>query len=308
MFEETIAVKPPENPDKIALIDADTIAYATCSVCEYGDDEAGYQIELEYALQVAIDKVQKILHDTGAGSAHLHFTMGKNFRYKVCENYKANRVKDRTPEGLSALKELLAKEYEGSMLHTDVEADDYVVYLKKMFPELYILVAIDKDVLNSVPGKHWNYFHRAEGVNKYGTLLKEIKPKWVETLSETPPIWFYSQVLMGDSGDGIQGVPKCGPVNAIKILVPEIEKQTKELKKAYTEKKNPDLWGDIIVPNNLLEGIVIDELEMWEKVVEAYEEKDLTEKDAIKTARLVSMHQINNEGKLDLWTKPMPSE
>ena len=70
------------------------------------------------------------------------------------------------------------------------------------------------------------------------------------------------------------------------------------------EKKDPDVWKDVIVESNLLRGYRVDELQLWNKTLSAYQAKGLTEKDAIKTARLVSMHQLDEKGNLDLWLPP----
>jgi hypothetical protein len=309
-FEETIPTKHPENKNKLALVDADTIAYAVCSVCESGDDEAGYLIDLDYALQTAKDKITGMLSDTGCGSAELHFTIGKNFRYIITDTYKANRTEQRTPEGLRDLKELLVSEYPGSLIHTDIEADDHVVWAKKYNPDKYILCAVDKDVYNSVRGTHWNYFARAKGKNKWGTELPEIKPSWHTTTTEESLVWFYMQVLMGDAGDGIKGIKGCGPLGAIKVLVPELEKRVTELRKEYKAKNGKavdgnKLWEVIISGNKLLQNINCCHIELWNAVVAKYESAGMTKQDAIMTARLVSMHQINKEGDLELWTEPI---
>ena len=92
LMDETLAVKQLNNPDMILLMDADTLAYAVCSVCEYGDDEAGYSIDMKYALKTSIEKAELIRIASGCGSVELHFTKGKNFRYSVDTNYKSNRT------------------------------------------------------------------------------------------------------------------------------------------------------------------------------------------------------------------------
>lgn len=298
-FNEEQAVKAPNNPDKIALADADTIAYAVCSVCEVGDDEAGYQIDMNYARDTAVGKVQGILEETGCGSIELHFTRGKNFRYSVDPGYKSNRSGTRSPEGLNQLKDILVEEYPNSIMHTEIEADDYVVWAKKYNPDKYVLVAVDKDVLHSVSGEHYNYYQN----EKY-----KINPKWINTSINMPLPWFYLQVLMGDSGDGIEGLPKCGPAGAFKILAPNLDTEITLLKKQYREangKSASDLLKNIIIPNKLFDKISQDNFELYSRTLAAYKAKGLTEKDVIKTARLVGMHQLNKEGKLDLWLPPI---
>lgn len=213
MFSETkinsgLTVEGAEPNDKIALIDADTIAYATCSVCEMGDDETGYTINLDFALQEAKVRIEDIRVATGCKDVELHFSTGSTFRHKLTSSYKANRSTTRYPEGLRDLKEMLAKEFEGK-LHSDFEADDYVVWAKKKNPDKYVLCAVDKDVLNAVEGHHFNYYQSV----KYNIPMKFIYTNSIKAIQ-----FPYMQCLMGDSADGIQGVKGCGPKTAEKLL------------------------------------------------------------------------------------------
>lgn len=299
LMDETLAVKQLNNPDMILLMDADTLAYAVCSVCEYGDDDAGYSIDMDYALKTGIEKAELIRIAAGCGSVELHFTKGKNFRFTVDTNYKSNRSGTRTPEGLSELKDLLANEFPGSKIHTDVEADDYVVWAKKMQPEKYILGAVDKDVLYSVAGEHYNYYQN----EKFG-----IRPSFVTTFPETVLPWFYLQVLMGDQGDGIQGIPKCGPVKAFEILAPELVMEFKALKDEYKFEKGKapnDILKQILLGKGLINKMCQDNTTMFDRAVKGYIDAGLTVTDLTRNARLVSMHQLDEEGKLSLWTQPV---
>lgn len=246
--------KAPKN-DKIALIDADTVAFATCSVCEYQyyDSEAKedkWDINMDDALNHALEKIQQILDSTGCCDAELHFTSGMNFRYTVDPNYKANRVGTRRPEGLNKLKAMLLQEYEGSMC-TEWEADDIVAYKKKAEPEKYIMCAIDKDVLYSVPGRHFNYYSKAEAKN--GPIL----PHFIKVDDYSALQYNYKQAIIGDSTDGIKGVPGLGKAKVEKLFS---------------------------------EGMT--EQDMWNTVVRAYKDKGLSIIDALLTMQLVSVHQL----------------
>jgi len=313
LFQETaketkvdfVELKPEQTYNMTALIDADTIAYAVCSVCEMGDDETGYTIDLDYALEIANERIDTILKATGCGEAELHFTRGKNFRYALDSGYKDNRSTTRIPEGLGELKELLNKNYSG-LVNTDFEADDMVCMLKREYPEKYVLVAVDKDVLFGVAGTHFNYFQRAEGKNRYGTVLKEIKMKWVKTTEKDALAWSYMQALMGDSGDGIKGIPKCGPVKAVKTLFPEIAKEVNEAKKEFKKRTEKDakLFDDLIHKDNMLKDVELTEEILWERLSKAYKDNGLDDKQAILNMRLVNMHQVTKERELCLWTQP----
>ncbi len=298
LMDETLAVKQLTNPDKILLMDADTLAYAVCSVCEYGDDEAGYSIDMEYALKTGIEKAELIRIASGCGSVELHFTKGKNFRYTVDPSYKSNRTDTRTPCGLSELKDLLTNEFPGSRIHTIIEADDYVVWAKKYFPDKYILGAVDKDVIYSVEGEHYNYYQN----EKYN-----IKPSFVTTDKKVIVPWFYMQLLMGDNGDGIQGVPKCGPGKAFDILAPELKLDFETAKADYKLEKGKapnDLLKQVILGKGLIVKMCQDNITMFERALKGYTDAGLTETDLIRTARLVSMHQLDEKGDLSLWVQP----
>lgn len=223
---------PPKN-DLIALVDADTLAYTACLNVEVGcevldeefysddewqaiindpqyDQETGIQYTTNpvQALAKAKEKVNRILDKTGCRDIELHFTGGRdNFRYSVSPNYKANRT-GRAPAGLYQLKLDLLKEFAGA-IHTKWEADDMVVYLKLASPEKYMLCAVDKDVLNSIRGSHFNYY---ESLQYY----KEMK--YVDIDQYTALTWRYIQTLTGDITDNIYGLKGIGPAKANKIL------------------------------------------------------------------------------------------
>lgn len=201
-------VEGAEPSSRIALIDADTIAYATCCVCEMGDDEVGYTIDLDFAFQEACLRIEEIRVTTGCKDVELHFSTGKTFRHMLTSSYKSNRATTRYPEGLKDLKVMLSKEFEGK-LNDEYEADDYVVWAKKYYPEKYVLCAVDKDVLNAIEGKHFNY---------YQSIKHNIPMKWIVTDAKKAIQFPYLQCLMGDSADGIQGIKGCGPKTAEKLL------------------------------------------------------------------------------------------
>jgi len=262
---ERFAINAEPN-DKIALIDADTIVFGAVSVHEYEyyDIEKGenaFGINLEDALSHSLEHVEKILAATGCKSAELYFTAGINFRYQVDPDYKANRKGLHRPPGLKETKIEMLEHYPGKIC-TEWEADDEVVYLKKKYPEKYILCAVDKDVIKSTPGKHWNYYSSA----KYN-----IEPKWVEVDDTAAIRYNFLQAIIGDSTDGIKGVPGIGAKGAEKFIPKE--------------------------PNN--------DYECWVGVVKAFESKGLTILDALVTYQLVSMHQlvegVNGEPKLELF-------
>ena len=264
--------------DKIALIDADTVIFAACVVCEYLEEtdvgigevkwEEVYKIDLDEAYDAAMAKIQEILDLTGCSDFELHFTSGReSFRYtRVDEEYKANRNGLRVPVGIKDLKEYFVDKFPTKAFNwTEFEADDVVVSKKLKFPELYELCAVDKDVRFAIVGKHFNYFKRED-------IGREMRYEEVE--ADTVLKHFYMQTLTGDKGDNVIGLSGIGPKKAEKIL----------------DGKNTHK-------------------ELWEAVVEAYEAKGRCVTDAIKNMRLVNMYQVKfigdnpNENKFEvvLW-------
>lgn len=228
---------PPKN-DLIALIDADTLVFGSCLHCEYEEEllprsmytddewediisndtyyegcESIGHINLDEAYTYTLEKLQTILDNTGCQDYELHFTVGRtSFRYTtVWDQYKANRTEDptkRAPSGLYDLKKIFAEKGKG-FLHREWEADDIVVMKKKQWPKKYLLVALDKDVLYSLPGTHFNY---------YTSTQYNIPMKFFNVTEEEAMKHHYLQTLTGDSGDNVPGLHRVGKKTAEKIL------------------------------------------------------------------------------------------
>ncbi len=275
------------EPTKVALIDADTIAYASACGAEYADDKLSEEFytpkewqaiisdpqwdekehcvwvtNVEEAIASSVERIQEIVGITDTTYAELYFTQGRNFRYDLYDMYKGNRKDTRYPAGLNEIKEALLEKYEGAMCR-EYEADDMVVMLKRTQPDHYVLCAVDKDVYKAVGGRHFNYYRSA----RYG-----IDMKWLATTHASAKKFPYLQCMMGDPGDNIPGCPGIGP------------------KKAEAALKGLD------TPE-----------EMWAAVVKMFKSKKLTVKDALRDFRLVNMNQLTIDKEIVLWTPPMVS-
>jgi len=296
---------PPKN-DKIALIDADTVIFGSALTCqeegellskelytekEWEDiiNDPGYDEEehiirtlnIDMAFQHSLDKLENILNRTGCLSWELHFTGGReSFRYtQVDDKYKANRLKDKTknpPVGLRELKDKFVEEFpDKAFMNLLYEADDTVVARKKALPEKYVLCAVDKDVLYTLPttpdNMHFNYYSRPGGTNRFGNTMKEIKMHYIEVSEEQAMKHHYLQVLTGDPGDNVIGLFRVGPKSADKAL------------------------SNCSTPK-----------EYWNEVLRMYDSKDRSVFDSIKNMRLVNMHQVTyfpetDNYELNLW-------
>ena len=184
--------------------------------------------------------------------------MADNFRYDVMNSvedeavkgYKHNRKGMEVPTGLDDLYEYVMG-LENTICIGGIEADDYVV---RKGLEGHMVSALDKDVKFSVP--------LAYDYNKF---------EYVESTPEEIRRWFWTQVITGDSGDGLRGVYRVGAKGAEKML------EGMEAKSDF---------------------------DIWKLIVTKYYEKGQTLDEAIATARAVNMTQWTEENGLVLWTPP----
>lgn len=142
----------------------------------------------------------------------LYLTGENNFRYGIFPEYKASRRKLQKPEHLAAAKEHLVKEY-GATMSNGCEADDLCgvdQYQSNLGGEETIISSIDKD-LDQVPGWHYR-----PALWRLGVEISPEKQYYMSPLESLR--FFYYQLLVGDSGDGIKGCKGIGKVGAKRIL------------------------------------------------------------------------------------------
>lgn len=228
----------PHKTKKVLLVDADTIIFTACLNSEMIDEvfpESFYHPEewleiindhtydaetgsrrlvFEDDIDAYVeDKLQTIMDLTGTSSYELHLTGGsrKSFRYtKLDPMYKATRKGGSAPAGLHEAKvRWVENNATNVFMWEDFEADDIVVALKRDNPNKYVLAAVDKDVLYSLPGKHFNYYTSAK---------HNIDMRWIEVDKLEAMKHHYIQTLTGDTADNVPGLVGIGPKKAAKIL------------------------------------------------------------------------------------------
>lgn len=180
---------------KIVLIDADSLLYF-----EMGKDT------LEEAIDGINQRIQQIIIETEAESYIGYLTLGKCFRYAAAKTkpYKYNRKGGMKPPIFYALRAYVQQAH-GFISVDGYEADDMVGIGRDYFVSAGHEVTIsspDKDVLQQLAGKHYNYQ----------------KAEFIETSCEEAEKFLWKQVLMGDSTDGIPGIPGLGPKTADAII------------------------------------------------------------------------------------------
>ena len=207
--DEHILPDLPKN-GPIALIDADSLLYY-----EMGKDTL--EAAMEGIDQRIIDILQKCKTPNYAG----FLTLNRCFRYDIAKTrpYKYNRKGGAKPPIFYALKEYVKQKWHFIGVK-GLEADDLVCVYKNAHSNS-IICSPDKDVIYQCAGKHYNY-NKAEFI-----ITKQI--------NATKFLW--QQVLMGDSGDGIPGLPKVGPKTALKWINNEKANELPEfVLKKYIEK------------------------------------------------------------------------
>ena len=204
----------------LAIIDADSICYL-----------GGKEDSLQQILEKVDYKIQEILIETKADHYVLLVSKGKYFRHEISKSkeapegsYKANRTYTAQP-WVKTIKEYLIVKYK-AVWYINLEADDIVAWLMNKtlyggfttpdkdkyyisltkyfeFEEVNkILVAKDKDLLYSIPGKHLN-FSKKLGPEEWGM-------EWVETSEADASNFVKSQMIIGDVSDGISGLYRKG--------------------------------------------------------------------------------------------------
>ena len=159
-----------------------------------------------YALHNVSMTIESIKDATACDDYVVYLSGPTNFRNELAtiRPYKGNRDKAHKPVHGPAIREYLAANHP-TVLSDGEEADDVIGYNHyeryKQDIESSIIATVDKD-LNMIPGKHYN-FYRKELFYVDDDLANQ---------------WFYTQLLVGDPTDNIQGVPKIGKKKAEKLL------------------------------------------------------------------------------------------
>lgn len=137
-------------------------------------------------------------------------TCSKSVRKQICDKYKAKRKGNKWVARVRA--ELRVKL--GCICSDKWEADDLIADYAKG-DDKYLICAIDKD-LKQIEGYHYNYQKTYEGKGEDRVYTGR---KGLSHTSKIESVCFLAtQMLMGDSGDGIQGIKGIGIKRAEKIL------------------------------------------------------------------------------------------
>lgn len=258
---------------KIALIDADVLAYQAAVVSErpvkWGNDLWTLHSFESEAQEHFAHMVVTITAKAGCDSAILAWSDTENFRKDVLPTYKSNRKDTRKPLTLAPIRVWGQETYE-SVIIPNLEGDDVLGLLAtENVPNGfdYVICTIDKD-LKTIPSNHYNF-----GKDLHFTT----------TLAEAD-YYHMTQTLTGDATDGYKGCPSVGAVGAKKILDDALA-----LAKSNDHEKFNNWY-------------------MWIAVVKAFEKAGLGEEEALVQARVARILRTpeydHKKRKVKLWSPP----
>lgn len=188
---------------------------------------------LDTALRNYKQHVLKQMFMTGAVDCRIHLTANSSdkfgrFRVKAAKPYQGNRKGKAKPAMLEPLREMIADnstwldEY-SVILHRELEADDGMIQDAYRLGDNGVIVSEDKD-LRMTP---YPYYEMDRGQVMQGQPVGWVSIK--HTAGGTAkctgqgPLFFWAQMLMGDTADNIAGVKLydgklCGAVGAFGVL------------------------------------------------------------------------------------------
>jgi len=192
-----------------ALIDADSIIY----IIAWNYQELGTEDEVRAScdsflkdMLTMVGTTQYIGVFSEPSETVFRTSTYRYAKYKGTRPEKADYVKKWEP----VIKNYFISKYGFTSL-LGLEADDVIagvaaIYLKEGTP--FVICSIDKD-LQQCEGLHYNYkAKQGEDLNPGILQVDQLQAFWT----------FWTQMLTGDGGDNVAGVPGLGPVKAGKII------------------------------------------------------------------------------------------
>jgi len=241
----------------IALIDADSLFYLSCyklddpafvEKCGLSNEDADTIIES--LAEVGADRLENMLNDIlldisndenniEISAVEIYVTNCKNsIRKDISKEYKANRQPN-------PIVNCLRKAYisKNNAIYSDtLEADDLIADRAKELGEFgCIIVTMDKDLMQ-IGGFVYNFYRKPSVRDEEGNEIEVFKRKGLSYTTKFDAQKFLAkQLISGDAGDRVQGLPKYGAVKAAKIIDPItntfglIKAVVSEYKKVYEE-------------------------------------------------------------------------
>tara|TARA_A100000171_G_scaffold53092_1_gene76735 strand:+ start:11278 stop:12198 length:921 start_codon:yes stop_codon:yes gene_type:complete len=200
---------------------------------------------VKHTLRMQIDKLTGLEHPELGKCSKLRLFLspsdGSNFRNHIVTipgpkglGYKAKRPPK--PHHLKFIRAYMRHHYD-AVETKGYEADDA---LSMYQTDTSVASHIDKDI-SMVPGWHYDWVMREFYYVEKGLGRLELTDK--NRLKRGGLIFFYAQMLMGDSTDNIPGIKRLGPVKAYKLLnAVETEQQAFDIVVEQYRNQYEDNW------------------------------------------------------------------
>ena len=214
------------------LIDADVLRYEVGAV---GQEKDGTPRSFDYVVEVLEGKLRDICAAAGGTEPPRLYLTGKgNFREKVAvtKPYKGQRKQEK-PYHFKHITDYMLNMYD-TVVVDGMEADDMMCIDQT---DDTIICTRDKD-LRMMPG--WHYGWECGAQREFGPIQVDEAGFLVlngNKLSGAGIIFFWAQMLMGDSTDNIPGCPGIGPKKAYLALTQTHPDDHEEMVKAYYQLK-----------------------------------------------------------------------
>jgi len=186
-----------DDTERVLIIDADSIMYFAShfpedSLMEFPTEEDRIE-EAKYRTRTKLEEIHNNIEEWyNIQETFIFIGGGNNFRYDIYPSYKSNR-KDKN-QLIPVIADYMLDEL-NAIPSKGAEADDYVYDAVQLSEGNCVVAAIDKDVLYNCPDIPF-YDYRS-----YKDILGTFKS--ISKLESRLAI--ASQVVIGDSGDGIPG-------------------------------------------------------------------------------------------------------
>lgn len=243
--------------DKIAIIDMDSVVFTAANPNKVlGDDgeplrtEDGkrfvYVDKTEVELIESCDWVMNDILKSCEATHYIAYIKGKNtgFRKQFNPEYKSLRPKE-SPKWWDFVKAYLIDKWRAIEVN-NIEVDDmcYLTYLN--LPNSF-MCCIDKDLLQQA-GCHFNWR----------------KKEWITTTEEKAIELFWKDMIVGQSGDGIKGVPGKGEKYFENSILTDIENPMDRLVLSEYQEYYGDFKGIEYFCKNFLCLKILDSYEGFE--------------------------------------------
>jgi hypothetical protein len=222
----------PESVEALGLSDqdADTIIYSLAQKAEERLWDMWNAILYDIEQDVNNIKIDKV---------EIYVTKcTESIRKKLSHQYKSNRERN---EIVDCLRNMFIFNSD-AISHETLEADDLIAdRARQLGEDNCLIISMDKD-LQQIGGFIYNFYRKPSIKDEYGSPIETFPRKGLSYISKFDAMKFLAkQMIMGDSGDRIEGLPKYGIKKAEKIIDPIeskfglIKSVVSEYKKVYGE-------------------------------------------------------------------------